>query len=98
MVYRMTTSDAIDARTAAVRALLDLAACLPFAWEWHSVPTLRLAVSEEASSAQALVSTDDGWYVAEMVTGEKPVRLARVGHPGEAAVALAHVTVAVVPS
>lgn len=69
------------------------------------MPAVRLGVAlgsdtaigrqREASSAHALVSTDDGWYVAEMVTGEKPVRLARVGHPGEAAVALAHVTAVV---
>lgn len=91
----MTTKDATDTRTAAVRALLDLAACLPFAWEWRPVPVLRLAVSDETPSAEALVLVEDGWYVAEVEAGAEPVPLARIGRPGEAVAALAHLTATV---
>lgn len=94
----MTTEDVTDTRTAAVRALLDFAACLPFAWEWRSVPVLRLAVSDESSSTETLVSVEAGRYVAEVETSAEPVPLAPVGRPGEAIAALAREMAAVIPS
>lgn len=94
----MTAEDATDTRTAAVRALLDFAACLPFAWEWRSVPVLRLAVRDDSTSAETLVSVEAGRYIAEVETGVERVPLAPVGRPGEAVAALARETAAVIPS
>lgn len=94
----MTTEDVTDTRTAAVRALLDFAACLPFAWKWRSVPMPRLAVSDESTSAEALVSVEAGRYIVEVETSAEPVPLAPVGRPGEAVAALAREIAAVIPS
>lgn len=87
----LMTGTATDVREAAVQALLDLAACLLYAWEWRPVPGLRLAVSDGASSAETLVSVEEGWYVVEVEPGEMPERLAEVGRTGAAVEALARV-------
>ena len=80
--------DVTDLRERAVQALVDLAACFPYAWERRPVPGLRLAVRDSASSTETLVSVDGGWYVAAVGAEEPPGCLAAVGRPGEAVEAL----------
>lgn len=91
MQQTVMAGGATDVREAVVEALLDLAGCLLYVWEWRPVPGLRLAVSDGVSSAETLVSVAGGWYVAEVEPGEMPERLAEVGRPGEAVEVLARV-------
>ena len=77
-----------DLNEVAVKALVDLGACFPYAWERRPVPGLRLAVRDGASSTETLVSVGGGWYVAAVGAEEAPGCLAAVGRPGEAVEAL----------